>query len=280
MSVLSDVFTVEEIARAAGVPRDAVDAVIEAGSVRPLPGTAFFEPHEAIRAGIEARRVVAAGVGDVRDPDADIFTTANRNASGVRRKGLPSFASSLVHGVFIVTMLWLTSGAPESCAGARSRAATRVPHDSRTRRRWWRGWPAQPAATSKSGSAGAAPHAATRRGCVARQIPAQSSSDRGATTHTSSAGADAGRTGTRRIAATRCPRCADDQRGATRRRSPGSQPTTRVRAAASTVARAPGAGPATARAWERVLDQDREAALAADPIAREVASRRRVCCVR
>ena len=114
MSVLSDVFTVEEIARAAGVPRDAVDAVIEAGSVRLLPGTAFFEPHEAIRAGIEARRVVAAGVGDAPDPDADIFTTANRNTSGVRRKGLPSFASSLVHGLFIVTMLWLTSGTPES----------------------------------------------------------------------------------------------------------------------------------------------------------------------
>jgi periplasmic protein TonB len=114
MSVLSDVFTVEEIARAAGVPRDAVDAVIEAGSVQPLPGTAFFEPREAIRAGIEARRVVAAGLGTVSDPDADIFTTANLGASDVRRKGFPSFASSLVHGVFIVTMLWLTSGAPES----------------------------------------------------------------------------------------------------------------------------------------------------------------------
>jgi len=114
MSVLSDVFTVEEIARAAGVTRDAVDAVIDAGSVRPLPGTAFFEPREAIRAGIEARRLVAAGVGTVSDPDADIFATTNRAASEARRKGLPSFASSLVHGAFIVTMLWLTSGAPES----------------------------------------------------------------------------------------------------------------------------------------------------------------------
>lgn len=114
MSVLSDVFTADEIARAAGVPRDAVDAVIDAGSVRRLPGTPFFEPHEAVRAGIEARRVAAAGVGEVPDPDADIFTTANRNVAGVRRTGLPSFASSLVHGAFIVTMLWLTSGAPES----------------------------------------------------------------------------------------------------------------------------------------------------------------------
>jgi TonB family protein len=114
MSVLSDVFTVEEIARAAGVPRDAVDTVVRAGLVRPLPGTAFFDPGEAIRAGIEARRVVAAGVGTRRDTETDIFTDANHSAFGGRRKGLPSFGSSLVHGAFVLTMLWLTSGAPES----------------------------------------------------------------------------------------------------------------------------------------------------------------------
>ena len=113
MSVLSDVFTVEEIARAAGVPVDAVDAVVMAGSVRPLPGTMFFESGDAIRAGREARQASAAGVGFVRDPEADIFT-AERTSFAARRKGLPSFASSLVHGTFVVTMLWLTSGAPES----------------------------------------------------------------------------------------------------------------------------------------------------------------------
>jgi hypothetical protein len=78
MSVLSDVFTVEEIARAAGVPRDAVDAVVRAGSVRPLAGTAFFDSSEAIRAGIEARRVVADGVSTLRDPESDIFTNGVR----------------------------------------------------------------------------------------------------------------------------------------------------------------------------------------------------------
>jgi TonB family protein len=114
MSVLSDVFTVEEIARAAGVPRDAVDAVVKAGSAQPLPGTAFFEAGEAIRAGIEARRLSAAGVALIPDPEAGIFMTAERSSFAVRRKGLPSFASSLVHGAFVVTMLWLTSGAPES----------------------------------------------------------------------------------------------------------------------------------------------------------------------
>ena len=223
MSVLSDVFTVEEIARAAGVPRDAVDAVVEAGLVRPLPGTAFFEPHEAIRAGIEARRVVAARRRRRTRPRRRRSSpTAESDGPWPAAKASPRLRRSLVHGVFVVTMLWLTSGTPES-APARDPAPRLVfLADSRTRRRWWRGRPAQPAATSKSGSAGAAPHAATRRGCVARQIPAQSSSDRGTTTHTSSAGAEAGRTGTRRIAATHCPRCGDDQRGATRRCRPGS----------------------------------------------------------
>jgi protein TonB len=113
MTVLSDVFTVEEIARAAGVPHDAVDAVVKAGSARPLPGTAFFEVTDAIRAGIEARRLFAAGVA-VRDPDAAIFATTERASGGSRRKGLPSLGSSLVHATFILSMLWVTSGSTES----------------------------------------------------------------------------------------------------------------------------------------------------------------------
>jgi protein TonB len=113
MSVLSDVFTVEEIARAAGVPRDAVDAVISAGAVRPLPGTGFFEGDHAIRAGIEARRAISEGLAPVRDADS-IFSTADRTFFAARRKGLRSVASSVIHGAFVLTMLWVTSGVPES----------------------------------------------------------------------------------------------------------------------------------------------------------------------
>jgi len=113
MSALSDVFSVEEIARAAGVPRDAVDALLATGTIRPLPGTAFFNGAEAVRAGLEARRLAAAGIASVANPDADIFATG-RTSFGVRRKGLPSFASSVVHCAFIVTLLWVTSGTPQS----------------------------------------------------------------------------------------------------------------------------------------------------------------------
>ena len=151
--------------------------------------------------------MVAAGVGAVPDPDADIFTTANRNASGVRRKGLPSFASSLVHGLFIVTMLWLTSGAPES-APARDPAPRLV-------------FLMTPGPGGGGGGGGLRNPLPPRKAEAPARLRtprpavdaspvkslAQSSSDRSTTTHTSSAGAEAGRTGTRRIAATHCPRC-------------------------------------------------------------------------
>ena len=41
-----------------GVPRDAVDAVVVSRAVRALPGSTLFEASEAVRAGIEARRVI------------------------------------------------------------------------------------------------------------------------------------------------------------------------------------------------------------------------------
>jgi protein TonB len=114
MSAFSDVFTVEEIARAAGVPRDAVDAVVKAGSARPIPGTDFFETSEAIRAGKEARRVVSATPLAFGEADGEIFATTDRTGFATRRAGLPSFGSSLVHGAFVVAMLWMTSGAPQT----------------------------------------------------------------------------------------------------------------------------------------------------------------------
>jgi periplasmic protein TonB len=114
MSVLSDVFTVEEIARAAGVPRDAVRSAVMAGSARPLPGSTFFETSEAIRAAMAARHAIASSVIATSDADIDLFTARERTRFAPRRGALPSFVSSIIHGTFVVAMLWLTSRAPES----------------------------------------------------------------------------------------------------------------------------------------------------------------------
>ena len=113
MAVLSDVFTVEEIARAAGVPRETIDAVVQSGVVRPLPGTSFFEPDEAVRAGIEARRAIHARTTGSSD-GTGLFTAEARTSFAIRRRSFPGLASAGVHGLFVVAMLWATSGAPET----------------------------------------------------------------------------------------------------------------------------------------------------------------------
>lgn len=121
MAVLSDVFTVEEIARAAGVPRDAVEAVVTARSAQPLRGTEFFATTEAIRAGIEARRAIRTQPACTNDPEAHLFEAEDQTTFAARRRGLPSFVSTVIHGTFIASMLWLTSGAPESATTATPR---------------------------------------------------------------------------------------------------------------------------------------------------------------
>ncbi len=48
---LQDVFTAEEVARAAGVPVAAVRALIAEGEVRQIPGTTFLTADNAVKAG-------------------------------------------------------------------------------------------------------------------------------------------------------------------------------------------------------------------------------------
>jgi periplasmic protein TonB len=114
MSPLADVFTADEIARAAGVPREAVYALVAAGTIRPVPGTDFFDATEAMRAGTEARRVLRSAPTTLWGSVSDVFGTEDRTLFATRRGGLPTFASSLVHAMFVMGMLWLTTGSPAS----------------------------------------------------------------------------------------------------------------------------------------------------------------------
>jgi TonB family protein len=123
MSVPADVYTADEIARAAGVPYDSISALVESGAVRPLPGTWFFTPDDAVRAGKEARRSMRES--PALDDARDVFTSRERTAFAARRQGLPTFASTFVHAAFIATLLWLTSGTTES-APAAAREHTRL----------------------------------------------------------------------------------------------------------------------------------------------------------
>src|SRR5262245_21241022 len=96
MSGLTDVFTVDEIARAAGVPRAAVDALVASRAIQSLPGTAYFSGDEAVRAGTEARRAARA-LATANGSGSGLFAASEPTAFATRCRGLPGIASSCVH---------------------------------------------------------------------------------------------------------------------------------------------------------------------------------------
>jgi len=118
MSSLPDAFTAAEIARASGVPREAVDALVRSGSLRTQGSTPFFTGEDAIRAGHEARQV-ARLVADARcRVDPGLFTmSARRLVSLGGRRGLPTFAASFAHATLVILMIWLASRATETAPG-------------------------------------------------------------------------------------------------------------------------------------------------------------------
>ena len=105
MPRLSDVFTVEEIARAAGVPTTSVQRLVDAGELRPLPGTAFFSASDAIRAGRLARRGLP------------VFSLQPPPTLQDERR-LSALASSIVHVVLLTAIVWSVSGAAETASVA------------------------------------------------------------------------------------------------------------------------------------------------------------------
>src|SRR5262245_44278508 len=117
MSSLSDVFTADEIARASGVPREAVKALVAWGDLRPYPGTSFFGAQDALRAGREARRVASELADAQCKADPGLFAmTATVPAPLGRRRALPTFAASCVHATLVVLLIWLASRATETAA--------------------------------------------------------------------------------------------------------------------------------------------------------------------
>jgi periplasmic protein TonB len=96
-----DVFTADEIARAAGVPREAVQRLVDAGTLKPVAGSAFFDTRAAVRAARRARRDAAATP-----------PTHSPAATNMREeKGVSALASSLLHGAVLALLIWTTSSA-------------------------------------------------------------------------------------------------------------------------------------------------------------------------
>ena len=101
-----DVFTADEIARAAGVPREAIQRLVDAGKLKPVAESAFFDTRTAVYGARRARQDAAAIV-----PGAPSSPANTRE-----EQGLSAVASSLLHGAVLALLVWTTSGAVETNA--------------------------------------------------------------------------------------------------------------------------------------------------------------------
>jgi TonB family protein len=99
---LDDVFTVREVARATGASPEQVEYARARGPHPHRAGTRFLDAGEAIQLGVELRR--AQRRAEVRPPD--IFAPAH---AGARKRGIPAFASSAVHGALFAAVLALSA---------------------------------------------------------------------------------------------------------------------------------------------------------------------------
>ena len=106
-SVLGEVFTPAEVARAAGVALRDVRALIDAGEFAPVAGTSYIAGRDALRAG---RRLYAATAG-VSAARHELFDGPPSRTLQTRRAGLPAFASSALHASIVALVFWLSAAA-------------------------------------------------------------------------------------------------------------------------------------------------------------------------
>jgi TonB family protein len=108
-----DVFTIGEIARAAGVPRASVQQLFDSGFLKPVRGSQFFDASAAVQAARQARQDAATALS----PAAPAGDGGNLR----EEQGLSAVASSLIHAVMFAAIIWSTSGAVKMAATPRDR---------------------------------------------------------------------------------------------------------------------------------------------------------------
>jgi periplasmic protein TonB len=99
---LPEVFTVDEVSRATGVPRDHLYTLIAAGELQWVTGTRFISADEARRIGRRLRRSAPA----VALTPSELFSAT---ADSGRRPTIPAFASSFVHATLLGLAVLLSS---------------------------------------------------------------------------------------------------------------------------------------------------------------------------
>ena len=114
---LRDVFTAEEVARAAGVPVAAVNELIDRGDLRRIHGSGFIAAEDALQAGRRLRetwRTATLATTAAVTPQPLFARVVEKSGFADRRRGVHAASSSAIHVVLLAALLWWTSGATES----------------------------------------------------------------------------------------------------------------------------------------------------------------------
>ena len=106
-----DVFTIDEIARAAGVPQASIQRLVDTGALKPVGGSEFFDIRASVTAGRRARQEAAALTAS---PSSTLQPAARLR----EEQGFSAMASSLLHVGLLALLIWSTSGAVQMAATA------------------------------------------------------------------------------------------------------------------------------------------------------------------
>ena len=111
---VSDVFTVDEVARAVGVPQATVSDFVASGNLRAVRGTTFFAAAEVLW---RAPALRAAAVRASPGGSSQLFSESEAFAARAKPANrVPHIASSLVHAFLFILALGVTAGTPHTAA--------------------------------------------------------------------------------------------------------------------------------------------------------------------
>jgi protein TonB len=105
---LAEVFTVTEVARAAGVPVDTVRTLVARGELKVIPGTRFVTLKDAAKAG---GRLRSTAITLAARPAQALFVPADTSA---RESKKPAVVSLVAHVALVTLAVWLSSGRIET----------------------------------------------------------------------------------------------------------------------------------------------------------------------
>ena len=120
--LFEEVFTADEVARAAGVTTREAQAAIASGEIQPIPRTSYLAAPDAVRLGWRLR---AAALAQSTSTPCLFGATTGRSVAE-RRAGLPAFASSALHAGLIAVALWFSAGADTAAVDDTSPLPTRL----------------------------------------------------------------------------------------------------------------------------------------------------------